>query len=154
MAQLNYGYGTPKGVAGGKVDLTWDEVVTRMNEEEDGVMKFGMAVAVGTSEGTTVKVPASASAKIEGVVLYHPNTEQDMNGKVIVKKNVSVGVLRKGHVWGRLATGVTPTYGAKAYVVASGTDAGTFTTASEGTIDIGAKFGNAVDGGIAVIELN
>ena len=86
--------------------------------------------------------------------MYHPNTEQDMNGNVIVKKNVSVGVLVKGHVWGRLATGVTPTYHAKAYVVASGADAGCFTTASSGTIDIGAKFGNEVDGGIAIVELD
>lgn len=32
-AQMNYSFDTPKGVAGGKVDLAYDEVVTRQNEE-------------------------------------------------------------------------------------------------------------------------
>ena len=35
-AQMNYSFDTPKGVAGGKVDLAYDEVVTRQNEEADG----------------------------------------------------------------------------------------------------------------------
>lgn len=52
-AQMNYSFDTPKGVAGGKVDLAYDEVVTRQNEEADGVLKFGMAAAVGTSAGVT-----------------------------------------------------------------------------------------------------
>ena len=118
-------------------------------------MKFGMAVAVGTSAGKTVKVPVvgTTAEQIEGIAIALPNTEQDMNGKVTVKQNTSLGVMKKGNIWGRLATGVTPTYGTKAYVVVSGDDAGTFTTASEGTVDIGAKFGNAQDDGIAVIVL-
>lgn len=155
-AQLNYGFDTPKGVPGGKFDLSFDEVATRMNEAEDGVLKYGMAVAVGTTPGTTVKVPVAGTtaAQIDGIVLCHPNTEQDMNGNVVVKKNASLSVMRKGHVWGRLATDVTPTYGVTAYVVVSGADAGTFTTASEGNVDIGAKFGKHTDDGIAVIELN
>ena len=154
-AQLNYGYSTPKAVAGAKVDLSHDEVVTRMNEAEDGKLMYGMAVMVGTNPGQTVAVPNGATAaQIEGVALCHPNTEQDRNGKVIVKKDTSVGVMVKGRIWGRLATGVTPTYRAKAYVVVSGADAGCFTTASEGTVDINATFGNATDEGIAVVELN
>lgn len=154
-AQLNYNYGTPKGVAGGKYDIAFDEVVTRKNENKDGEMKFGMAVAIGTSAGKTVKVPVvgTTAEQIEGIAIALPNTEQDMNGKVIVKQNTSLSVMKKGNIWGRLATGVTPTYGTKAYVVVSGDDAGTFTTASEGTVDIGAKFGNAHDDGIAVIVL-
>ena len=154
-AQLNYNYGTPKGVAGGKYDIAFDEVVTRKNENKDGEMKFGMAVAVGTSAGKTVKVPVvgTTAEQIEGIAIALPNTEQDMNGKVVVKQNTSLSVMKKGNIWGRLATGVTPTYGTKAYVVVSGDDAGTFTTASEGTVDIGAKFGNAHDYGIAVIVL-
>lgn len=163
-AQMNYSFDTPKGVAGGKVDLAYDEVVTRQNEEADGVLKFGMAAAVGTSAGSTVKVPAAGTTKaqIEGVVLHAANTEQDMSGKVILKKDVSVGIMRKGHVWGRLAADAVTTYAQTAYVVTSGKDAGAFThletqTGDDGAanLDIGAKFGNVsdTDNGIAVIEL-
>lgn len=155
-AQLDYGYSTPKGVAGGKVDIAYDEVITRKNEEADGVLKYGMAAMVGTAKGTGVKVPASGATaeQIEGIVLHAANTEQDMKGKVVVPNNASVGILRKGRIWGRIASDATPTYKAKAYVVVDGDDAGTFTDKAEGTIDIGAKFGNASDDGIAVIEIN
>lgn len=161
-AQLDYGYSTPKGVAGGKYDIAFDEVITRKNEEADGVLKYGMAAMVGTNAGSGVKVPATGCTadKIEGIVLRAANTEQDMGGHVVVKQNTSVGIVRKGHVWGRLASDAVPTYGAKAYVVVTGEDAGTFThldkQTGEGTpanVDIGATFGNAKDNGIAVIEI-
>lgn len=131
-AQLNYSFDTPKGVAGGKVDLAYDEVVTRQNEAADGKLKFGMAAAVGASAGSTVKVPVTGTTKtqIEGVVLHAANTEQDMSGKVILKKDVSVGIMRRGHVWGRLAGGAVPSYSATAYVVVDGDDAGCFTHSS------------------------
>lgn len=154
-AQMDYNYGTSKGVPGGKVDISFDEVITRNNEAEDGVLKFGMAAAVGTVPGTGITVPGAdtTAEKIEGVVLYHPNTEQDMNGNVVIKKGVSVGIMRKGHIWGRTAEGVTPAYGDKAYVSVTGDDAGTFTNVADGALDIGATFGNATDDGIAVIIL-
>ena len=154
-AQLNYNYSTPKGVPGGKFDIAFDEVVTRTNEEKDGVMKYGLAVAVGTNAGNSVKIPVAGTTadQIEGVAIALPNTEQDMDGNVIVKNNLPLSIMKKGNIWGRLATGVTPTYGAKAYVVVSGDDAGTFTTAESGNVDIGATFGNASDDGIAVIVL-
>ena len=212
-AQLDYGYSTPKGVAGGKVDIAYDEVITRKNEEADGVLKYGMAAMVGTSKGTGVKVPATGATadQIEGIVLHAANTEQDMKGKVIVPNNASVGILRKGRIWGRTSKEAAPTYKAKAYVVVDGDDAGCFTDQSAAysayikaesgdagakevvadtatptatqikvsgvtpvldgyvpavgdyvvskqlhgaTVDIGAKFGNASDDGIAVIEIN
>lgn len=155
-AQLDYGYGTPKGVAGGKADIAYDEVITRKNEEADGVLKYGMAAMVGAAKGTGVKVPVSGTTaeQIEGIVLHAANTEQDMKGRVVVPNNASVGILRKGRIWGRTASDATPTYNAKAYVVVDGDDAGTFTDKAEGTVDIGARFGNASDDGIAVIEIN
>jgi len=154
-AQLDYGYSTPKAVPGAKVDLVHDEVVARINEAEDKAVKYGMAVAVGTSAGHAVTVPTEGTTadKIEGVVVCHPNTEHDLNGDVIVKKGKTLSVMTKGRIWGRLATDVTPVYKAKAYVVVSGADAGTFTTAAEGNVDIGATFGRDTDNGIAVIEL-
>lgn len=155
-AQLNYTYNTPKGVAGGKVDISFDEVVTRMNEEEDGVLKYGMAAMIGTSAGSSVKVPADGctAEQIEGIVLHAANTEQDMKGRVVVPQNASVGILRKGKIWGRTASDAQPTYKAKAYVVVTGDDAGTFTNNADGNVDIGATFGNATDDGIAVVIIN
>lgn len=154
-AQLDYNYGTSKGVPGGKVDISFDEVVTRNNEAEDGVLKYGMAAAVGTVPGVNVTVPGASTTagQVEGIVICHPNTEQDAKGNVIVKKNVSVGIMRKGHIWGRTAKGITPKYGEKAYVSVSGDDIGTFTNAEAGALDIGATFGNATDDGIAIIIL-
>lgn len=161
-AQLDYGYSTPKGVAGGKYDIAFDEVITRKNEEADGVLKYGMAAMVGTNAGSGVKVPVTGCTadKIEGIVLRAANTEQDMGGHVVVKNNASVGIVRRGHVWGRIASDAVPAYGAKAYVVVTGEDAGTFThldkQTGEGTpanVDIGATFGNAKDDGITVIEI-
>lgn len=154
--QKNYSYDTPKGVAGGKVDISYDNVIARTNEAVDGAMKYGMAVAVGSVPGSTVTVPGTGTTAgmIEGVVICHPGTEQDMNGKVVVKNNVSVSVMRKGRIWGRTATDVTPAYGEKAYVVITGNDVGTFTNVADGALDIGAKFGKYADDGIAVIELN
>ena len=140
-AQLDYSYTTPKGVAGGKYDIAFDEVITRKNEEADGVLKYGMAAMIGTNAGSDVKVLRAA------------NTEQDMNGHVVVKKCASVGIVRKGRVWCRLASDAEPAYGAKAYVVVTGKDAGTFTHTEGSNVDIGATFGNAKDDGIAVVEI-
>lgn len=128
-AQLDYSYRTPKGVPGGKFDIAFDEVVSRNNENEDGVMKYGMAVATGATAGKTVKVPVSGTtaAQIEGVAIALPNTEQDMEGNVVVKKNRPLSVMKKGNIWGRLAHLATPTYGSTAYVVVDGDYAGCFT---------------------------
>lgn len=155
MAQLNYSYDIPKGNPGGKFDLSFDEVVTRRNEEEDGVLRFGMAAMIGTAPGSSVKVPDSTATAdtIEGVVLEAANTEHDLRGVVNVREGASVSIMRKGKVWGRLAAGATAAYGAHAYVVKTGDDAGCFTDTADGNIDIGAVFGNASDDGIAVIEI-
>lgn len=155
-AQLNYDYSTQKGVAGGLADISFSNVVTRTNEEDDGKMKYGMAVAVGTSAGKTVKIPVegTTATQIEGICLRAANTELDMKGKLVVPNNEPLSVIKKGNVWGRLATDCVATYGAIAYVVVSGEDAGCFTnTSGNNTVDIGAKFGNASDENIAVICL-
>lgn len=131
-AQLDYGYSTPKGVAGGKVDIAFDEAITRKNEEADGILKYGMAAMIGADGGTGVKVPVSGTTadQIEGIVLHAANTEQDMKGRVIVPNNVFVSILRKGRVWGRTASDAEPSYRKKAYVVVDGEEAGCFTDKS------------------------
>lgn len=132
-AQTNYSYSTPKGVPGGKYDISDDIVNSRTNDEADGNMKFGLAVAVGSTPGASVKVPVAGTTKekIEGVTLHAENTEQDMNGKVVIKNGATLGVMTKGHVWGRTGEGAEPTYRDKAYVIVDGEDAGCFTHRSE-----------------------
>ena len=154
-AQTSYGFGTAKGVPGGKYDLAFDEVVTRANQEDDGKMKFGVAVIAGTVPGKNVKLPVAGTTaeKFEGVTIALPNTEVEMNGKVVLKKNATLGVMKKGNIWGRIGSGVTPVYGKTAYVVLTGADAGSFTTESANNLDVGAMFGSESDEGIAVIVL-
>lgn len=155
-AQLNYDYGMSKGVPGGKYDLSPDEVITRTNEEEDGVLRFGMAAMVGTTPGTTVKVPAEGATaeKIEGIVLHAANTEQDRKGRVVVPNNASVGILRFGKIWARVAESVEPAYGDPLYVVVSGKDAGSLSK-EEGTgnVKIDGRFIGAAEDGIAPVLL-
>lgn len=131
-AQLNYGFSTPKGVAGGKVDLADDIVASRTVEAEDGVLKFGMAVAIGTNAGDGIKMVSSSTTAndVEGVLLHAANTEQDMSGKVVIKSGSTQSVMKKGHVWGWLSSDAVHKYGAKAYVVVDGDEAGSFTHAS------------------------
>lgn len=155
--QLDYGYSMSKGVPGGKYDLSLDEVITRTNEEEDGVLKFGMVVMVGTTPGTTVKVPVDGVTlgKIEGIVLHAENTEQDRKGHVVVANNASVGIMRYGKIWARVAENVTPVYGDSLYVVVSGDDAGVLSNEEGiGNVKLGGYFiGEAEKEGIAPVLL-
>ena len=155
-AQKNYGFETSKAIAGAKADLGFDDVVTRTNEGEDGTIKFGMAVKVGTTAGTGVALPSTGTTadKIEGVVLYNPTTEYGTDGKVVIKKNANVGIMRKGRIWARTANGITPKYGEKAYVIVTdGENAGTFTNVQDSNVDIGATFGKYTEDGLAIVEL-
>ena len=138
-AQTNYSYSTPKGVPGGKFDLSNDEVKSRVNDEADGAMKFGIAVAVGASAGNSVKIPATGTT-----------------AKDVIRKGATLGIITKGNVWGRIAKTANPEYHKPAYVIISGEEAGCFTdTSGATTVDISAKFGSEADkdNGIAVIEL-
>lgn len=131
-AQLDYGYRTPKGVPGGKVDISFDITVTRANEEEDGILKYGMAAFVGTNKGHGIKRPTASATKddFQGVVICNANTEQDMDGRVNVKKGANLSCMVMGRIWGRLAPGADPAYQGKAYVVTDGDYAGCFTSKS------------------------
>ena len=133
-AQLEYGYKTPKGIPGGKADIGFDAVVTRKNEEEDGKLKFGMAVVAGSDKGHSIKLPVSASVKadFQGVVIANANTEQDMEGHVYVRKDAAVSCMLRGRMWGRLAPGAEPVYGGNALIVKDGDYAGCFTSQTSG----------------------
>ena len=157
-AQTNYSYSTPKGVPGGKFDISNDEVKSRINDEADGSMKFGIAVALGASAGNSVKIPVTGTTAkdIEGVTLNSGTTEIDVSGKVVVRKGATLGIITKGNVWARIAKTANPAYHKPAYIIISGEEAGCFTdTSGATTVDISAKFGSEADkdNGIAVIEL-
>lgn len=133
MAQLSYGYKTPSGIPGGKADLNmFEKVATRRIENEDGLVKFGVAVFKGTELGCSVKLGASGSTKddFEGIVLNGGTVEHDLNGEVIVRKDSVVGVMQRGRIWARLSPEAAPEYKKKAYVVVDGDYNGCFTDQS------------------------
>ena len=132
-AQTNYEYRIPKGVPGGKFDLSYDNVVSRHNEAADGELQFGMAVQIGNSAGVSVKKVAAGATKekIEGILVAVANVEQDMAGKPVVKGGASLSVMKKGRIWGRVSGSCEPGYGKEARVVVDGDDAGMFTDKSE-----------------------
>lgn len=157
--QTAYNFYTEKGVAGGLYDLSHHDVNSRRNECEDGVLKFGMGVVVGTEKGAQVKLPASGAtlANFEGITVNGFSTEMDMDGAVALKKEATVGVLTHGKVWARIKAGITPAYGDKVYLITTGENAGLFTNATEtGAIEItGAKFvGTKGTGNIAPVAIH
>ena len=152
-AQTKYGFSTPIGVAGGIYDIAPYAIDTFLNSEETGALKPGLGVVAGTKAGVEIAIPTSASAALEGVVTNNRTTEFDMDGKMRMVKGASVGVMRYGRIYVRVAAGVEPAYGDAAYVVATGEEAGFFTTASSGTIAVKARFLGAAKDGIALVEL-
>lgn len=154
-AQIHYGYNTPMGAAGGIVDLAPYAIDTFLNEAENGVMKFGVGVVRGTNPGVNVKLPSATGDKFEGIAVNNRTTEYDLEGNLAIRKGASVGVMRYGRVYGRVAEGVKPAYGDPVYMVATGDEAGYFTNVADGAIAVKARFLGTVDATaqIAQIEL-
>lgn len=159
-AQNTYRYNTPIGVAGGIVDIAPYAIDTFINEENDGVMQFGVAVMRGTKAGVEVLLPATVSstaptaAKFEGITTNNRTTEYDMAGDISIKKGVPIGVMRYGRIYAKLATGITPAYGDPVYFIYDGTEAGCFANAS-GTkrVAVKGRFLSTANNGVAVVEL-
>ena len=152
-AQLTYKFATPMGVAGGIVDLAPYMIDTFTNEENTGVMGFGMGVVDGTTAGVNVKLPTATNQIFEGVTVNNLTTELDMEGKIHIHNKAAIGVMRYGKVYVKLASDVSPTYGAAAYLVCAGDDKGCFTTSSSSTMAINARFVSGAANGIAMLEL-
>jgi len=158
-AQTRYGYNTPMGHAGGIVDLAPYAVDSFINEAANGIMKFGMGVVQGENPGHGINVPAAGATvdKFEGIATNNRTTEYNMDGELSVRKGASVGVMRYGRIYGRIAADVEPAYGEAVHLIVSGDEAGCFTNAeAEGTtIAIKARFLSGVDtvAQVAMIEL-
>lgn len=126
--QKTYSYATSKGVAGGIYDMFHYPVDSRFNEEATGKLHFGVGVVTGKVPGSSVALPTSASTadNFEGVVINGFDRQQDLEGKLYVLNNQNVGVMRRGRVWVRLATGAAPAYGDALHMILEGDEAGCF----------------------------
>lgn len=156
-AQTYYGYSTPKGHAGGIYDLAPYAIDTFLNEAATGKMMFGMGVVQGSNPGVNIDIPATGATaeKFEGVTTNNRTTEYDMEGKLSVRKGASVGVMRYGKIYARVAEGVEPAYGEAVYLIVDGEEAGCFTNEEGSNVAIKARFIGGVDTNaqVAPIEL-
>ena len=98
------------------------------------------------SDATSSKVTLTTEAVYAGVAVFHQTSTIESRGCYISKD--AVAVMEKGYIWVVLATGVTPSIEADAYVTA----AGTFTTESSGNTKVG-KFKSAKEAGSNSDEL-
>ncbi|MDR2359668.1 MAG: hypothetical protein LBD85_00075 [Oscillospiraceae bacterium] len=157
MAQLSYNYTTPKGVAGGLYDISPYSVDSRQNGEESAnALKFGMGAVQGATPGVDIKRPASSDTedKFEGLVLTSFVSEMDMLGEIKLYPSQTVGVLRYGKAWARIASDLTTSYGEPLYLIKSGADAGLFTNSESGNLAVNGRFiGTADSSDIAPVEL-
>ena len=158
--QTSYDFRTPKGVAGALVDISPKSIDSRINSETDAAaMRFGMGVVVGDKPGVNVRVPVStnAVADFEGVLLNGYTQQMTMAGNVQVYPAQTVGVLRWGRAWARVADGVTPVYNDPLYLITSGADAGLFTNDDGGGANLavnGRFYGGLGNGNIAPVEIH
>lgn len=163
-AQTTYNFSTPIGAAGGIVDLAPHAIDSFVNEENTGVMKFGVAVVTGTKAGKQVKLPAdgATAATFEGIVTNRRTTEYDLEGDIHIRKAAALGVMKYGRIYGRLATGADPAYGKAVYFIAGGDEAGFFTDAADNgetgddkvdNVAVKARFMGAADATTNVAEI-
>ena len=165
-AQTRYGYSSPIGAADGIVDLAPYAIDAFLTEEDTGKMQFGMGVVTGSKKGTGIKLPvkASTAANFEGVTTNRRTTEYDVEGDLKLRKAATIGVMRYGRIYVRVAAGVKPGYGDSLYLITEGEEAGCFTNAAastesgsadKATIAIKGRFLGGVDTSaqIAAVEL-
>lgn len=151
--QKTYGYATSKGIAGGIYDMYHYPVDSRFNEEENGKLTFGVGVVHGEVPGSGIALPTSASTAddFEGVVVNGFDRQQDLDGKLYILNKQNVGVMRRGRVWVRLATGAAPAYGDELRLIVEGNEAGCF--AKAGGIALPGRFIGTANNGLAPVEL-
>ena len=153
--QTSYGFGFPKGVAGGLFDLSAHEVSTRQSEGEG--VTFGVGVVVGTNKGTDVKLPTADSTadQFEGVVVHNSvMVELDMNNKLNIGEKRTVGCLHHGKIWVKTGENAAPAYKEKVYLIVEGEEAGLFTTSADTAtkVELNARYLGVTDTGIANAE--
>lgn len=106
----------------------------------DDSADLGVKLVYDGSDVTSTKVTASSDCVYAGIAVFHQNAFINSRGCYVAKE--AVNVMEKGYVWGALASGVTPTVEASAYITA----AGLFTTSSSGNTLVG-KFKSGAKAG-------
>ena len=98
------------------------------------------------ADATASKVTETSEAVYAGVSVFHQNAFLNSRGCYIPTE--AVAVMEKGYIWVVLASGVTPSVEADAYVTADGT----FTTSSSGNTKVG-KFKSGKENGTGTEKL-
>lgn len=98
------------------------------------------------TDATSSKVTETSDAVYAGVSVFHQNAFLTSRGVYIPTE--AVNVMEKGYIWVVLASGVTPSIEASAYVTADGT----FTTESSGNTLVG-KFKSGKENGTGTEKL-
>lgn len=152
-AQMNYGFATGRAIAGEIYDMFHYPVDSRWNEEKNGILRSGVGVVAGTIPGKNVVLPTGGKtvADFEGIVVNGMTQGHDLEGKVTIRNNQNIGVMRYGRIWVRLAAEQTPAYGDPVHLIVEGGDAGCFAT--EGGVEIAGRFLGDASDGLAPIEL-
>lgn len=160
MKQLNYNFAPDLGIAGGLYDLTGYVCDSFCNAEKDGVLKHGMGIVTGSAAGiAALPTKDSTISNFEGILVNGLTTEHSMDGSVVVKEGTTVGVLKQGRIWARVAADAVPANGKAVYFIIKGDNAGLFTTSDDDTnasnaIAINAKFiGGKGSSDVAPVEL-
>lgn len=106
----------------------------------DDDSELAVKVVYDGSDVTSSKATLSSDAVYAGVSVFHQNAFLNSRGCYIPTE--AVNVMEKGYIWVALASGVTPSVEANAYVTADGT----FTTSSSGNTLVG-KFKSVKENG-------
>ena len=153
-AQTTYNFATASGVIGGIYDLSPKRIITLINNEENGAMKFGVPV-IANDKGEVSAPRAYVATKdtvdrIIGISVNNRTTEMDRDGNSEILKGAPIGVMMQGTIWvdGTCVSDEDATFkvGFTAYAQFDNTtgEFESFTAAKtvEGKtlIDIGAKF--------------
>lgn len=149
--QTSYNWSTAKANAGGIFDSYHYPIVTRINQENDGVLNAGYGVVKGTTAGKQVKLPTTSSvaADFEGIVVNDYTHEA-----MIIDKGHAVSVMPKGKVWVVLKEGETPAYGGQVYLCTGSGNLGKFSATSTDGVAINAKFIGGADNGLAPVDID
>lgn len=151
-AQTKYGYNTKIGGAGGIVDIAPYAIDTFLNENETGKLMFGMGVVHGTKAGEAILLPqdASTASDFEGITVNRLTTEHDFEGEISLRKSASIGVMRYGRIYARVAKDIAPKYGDPLYLITSGDEAGYFSNAATNAVAVKGRFMGTVDTSIQI----
>ena len=149
-AQTTYTFATKIGFPGGIVDIEPHAIDTYLNEEDNGVMLYGIAVVRGT-DAKQCKIPESTPCDFLGVTVNNLTTEHNLTGELLIKKNAAIGVMSYGKVYARLDSDAVVNAGDPAYFIIG---SGLFTNSDGGEENVlVGKFESAASNGIAALRL-